>query len=614
MATKKRIDIEARTKGFDKAKKESKGLSKSLGSLKNSLMGAAAGYFAAQGLIAGIQGSLDAYAQQELAEKKLRFALKGNTKALTDQAAAMQRTTTFGDEAIITQQAFLASIGMTKSQILDILPVAADLAAATGMTLESAVRNTAKTFSGLAGELGELVPQLRDLTAEEMKAGEAVEVMAELFGGQAAADAESYAGSISQLSNAWGDLKESIGEQLAPTVKAIADGFKSLIEISVSDSLIKEKEEFLALTGILKDSNISMATRKEAIKMLNKEYKPYLRNLDIEKASLADINRLEKEAQEAFESKIRTKILEEDMSSATESRIEAEFKLFKLQLKKKEMQENESESYGDLMHQIENNIALHDISIESQKKIVAGAIEEEQRVRDLQSAYLNSSSIWKIMSEEKKKNNEEEKTETENKKTLIDLSEIEKTLREDIAFLTVGQAFSISKQLPISERMVELTKDEVGALMLKEANLKDLNNLSAMTLKSDLLNAKDEWKLSLTMAIINAASSVLKAGKQGGIKGALAMTAITLPNVASIAANKPAQTGFEGVIDEPTQFTVGEGGAAEYVSVQPMEGVNNAGGTGVTVNISGNVMTQEFVEEELADKIAEAVRKGVAFA
>ena len=68
------------------------------------------------------------------------------------------------------------------------------------------------------------------------------------------------------------------------------------------------------------------------------------------------------------------------------------------------------------------------------------------------------------------------------------------------------------------------------------------------------------------------------------------------------------------MIDEPTEFTVGEGGAAEYISVQPMEGVNNAGGTGVTVNISGNVMTQEFVEEELADKIAEAVRKGVAFA
>ena len=81
----------------------------------------------------------------------------------------------------------------------------------------------------------------------------------------------------------------------------------------------------------------------------------------------------------------------------------------------------------------------------------------------------------------------------------------------------------------------------------------------------------------------------------------------------TIYANKPAQTGFEGVIDEPTQFTVGEGGAAEYVSVTPLEGVNNAGGQGMTINISGNVMSDQFVEEELAERIQEAVRKGVNF-
>ena len=75
-----------------------------------------------------------------------------------------------------------------------------------------------------------------------------------------------------------------------------------------------------------------------------------------------------------------------------------------------------------------------------------------------------------------------------------------------------------------------------------------------------------------------------------------------------------AQYGFEGVVAEPTQFTVGEGGAAEYVSVLPLEGVNNAGGQGVTVNISGNVMSQDFVESELSERIQEAVRKGVSFA
>ena len=74
-----------------------------------------------------------------------------------------------------------------------------------------------------------------------------------------------------------------------------------------------------------------------------------------------------------------------------------------------------------------------------------------------------------------------------------------------------------------------------------------------------------------------------------------------------------AQYGFEGGVSEPTQFTVGEGGASEYVSVQPMEGVNNATAQGVTVNISGNVMSEQFVEEELAERISEAVRKGVDF-
>ena len=78
--------------------------------------------------------------------------------------------------------------------------------------------------------------------------------------------------------------------------------------------------------------------------------------------------------------------------------------------------------------------------------------------------------------------------------------------------------------------------------------------------------------------------------------------------------NIGSQTGFEGVVDEPTQFTVGEGGAAEYVSVTPLEGVNNAGGQGMTINISGNVMSQDYIENELSEGIAEAIRKGISFA
>ena len=41
--------------------------------------------------------------------------------------------------------------------------------------------------------------------------------------------------------------------------------------------------------------------------------------------------------------------------------------------------------------------------------------------------------------------------------------------------------------------------------------------------------------------------------------------------------------------------------------------MNSTGSSGVTVNITGNVMSSDFVENELAEKIQEAVRKGVDF-
>ena len=162
------------TKGAKKSEKDVKGLNKALGNLKSQAMAAAGAFLGAGALVVGIKKATKAFAEQELAEKKLAQALGSSTTALLNQASALQKTSIFGDEATIAQQAFLASLKFSEDQIKTIIPVAMDLASATGMSLESAVRNTAKTFSGLAGELGEMVPQLRELTTEEMKAGKAV--------------------------------------------------------------------------------------------------------------------------------------------------------------------------------------------------------------------------------------------------------------------------------------------------------------------------------------------------------------------------------------------------------------------------------------------------------
>ena len=143
--------------GADKASKDANKVSRGMDGLAKSALKACAAYFGARGIINGVRSAVDAFAVQERAEQSLQTALGKTSSKLLAQASALQKVTMFGDEATIQQMAFLGSIGMTEQQISQIIPVAMDLATATGMTLESAVRNTAKTFSGLSGELGELV-------------------------------------------------------------------------------------------------------------------------------------------------------------------------------------------------------------------------------------------------------------------------------------------------------------------------------------------------------------------------------------------------------------------------------------------------------------------------
>ena len=209
--TTKRLDIKVNTTGTQQAETRMKRLSTSIAGTIAKFTALAV---AARGVLNFMKSSVQAYMKQEQAEKSLQVALGKTSTALLKHAAALQRNTTYGDETIIQQQAFLASLKFTESQIQKIIPVALDLATATGQTLEFAVRNTAKTFSGLTGELGELVPQLRGLSKEALQSGAAVDIMRDLFSGQAAAQAETTAGKISQLSNSWGDLKENLGNSV----------------------------------------------------------------------------------------------------------------------------------------------------------------------------------------------------------------------------------------------------------------------------------------------------------------------------------------------------------------------------------------------------------------
>jgi hypothetical protein len=347
MANESIYTVLMRTVGFDKSERQVGKMSKALGGLAKRAMLVGGAYFSAQGIIQGARASVDAFARQELAERKLEQALGRTSKALLSQASALQKMSTAGDEAIIEQMAFLGSLDMTEKQISTIIPVALDLASATGMSLESAVRNTAKTFSGLAGELGELVPQLRDLTAEEMKAGKAVEVMAELFGGSAQAETDSLTGSIMQMQNALGDLAENIGSFVSPMIGSLANAITSLISTPMSESLEEDRQSMEELFLVLRSSNATTEHRAKVIEEVNSKYGQYLPNLLNEKSTLDDIKDAHDAVSNSVLAQIAIEVNREKIQKIMQEQFALEDKREKLLVEQEKAQQKYNQAFED---------------------------------------------------------------------------------------------------------------------------------------------------------------------------------------------------------------------------------------------------------------------------
>ena len=176
---------------------------------------------------------------QQQAEQRLLTALKGRTdiqQRLIAQAAELQSRSVLGDEVVIGQQAYLASLGMTEEQIGRVIEASAQLSAATGMTLDSAVKNLAKTFGGLTGELGESIPKLKELTVEQLKNGEAVDFILENYKGFAESAAQTALGPLRQLNNAWGDFLEQIGAAMMPFATKVTRALTVVVQMLQSFS------------------------------------------------------------------------------------------------------------------------------------------------------------------------------------------------------------------------------------------------------------------------------------------------------------------------------------------------------------------------------------------
>ena len=100
--------------------------------------------------------SVKAFDQQAQAEQKLLTALDGRVgvqQRLIEQAKELQKTTLFGDEETIAAQSMLAMMGLEEAEILKLIPLIQDFAAAKGMDLVTASDLVAKSMGSSTNAL-----------------------------------------------------------------------------------------------------------------------------------------------------------------------------------------------------------------------------------------------------------------------------------------------------------------------------------------------------------------------------------------------------------------------------------------------------------------------------
>jgi len=161
--------------------------------------------------------------EDEQAQTQLALALENATgatnaqiKATEDSILQMSLATGVADDKLRPALGRLVrSTGdITKAQ--DLLAIALDVSTATGKPLEGVANALGRAYDGNTTALGKLGLGLDAAELKTMSFTDVQGKLTELFGGAAAANADTYAGKIARVQVAFDEAKETLGTALLP--------------------------------------------------------------------------------------------------------------------------------------------------------------------------------------------------------------------------------------------------------------------------------------------------------------------------------------------------------------------------------------------------------------
>lgn len=225
-------DVNKFLAGMDKADNATKSFSGQIGKYSKAMAksfaiaGAAAGAYAIKIGIDGVKAAVE----DEASQKQLAEALKNTTNATDAQIKSTEDYITkqqlaFGvaDTKLRPALANLARATGDVGKAQQLTNLAMDISAATGKDLETVSLTLSKAYTGNIGALTKLGIPLDDAIKKSGDFNLVQGELVRLFGGAAKANTETYAGQLAIVTERVGELKESIGVALLPTMKKLLE-------------------------------------------------------------------------------------------------------------------------------------------------------------------------------------------------------------------------------------------------------------------------------------------------------------------------------------------------------------------------------------------------------
>ena len=528
------------------------------------------------------------FAEQEAAEKKLEIQLGGVNRELLKFASQQQKVTRFGDEVTISAMATAGAYTTNTEQIKRLTEAAMDYAVFSGKDLNTAMAEVSRSIFSTTNMLTRQGIAFDGAVGTAARFNNAIDAIAKKTGGLAKGEAQTLEVSLIQMTNAVGDLAERIGKILAPRVQSIAKALTAFTE-TLNEGKIKAYG--YAVSGLALAYGLASGAIQGAALATIKFVKANWMMLAAMVAVTAVIEILDRHFNFFGDDVDDLAKSIEELNKAMDASLKEEIDLMRVKQKHHNLNKNITtiQSMRNML-QVEHNIL--------KKEELAGLLTSEQYKKRVLELDIKQLEIDKALANQRMTN-----WGKFNQQYSAALSSVEKLAN------TVDDA---NKKEELSHARTQRQKDAIEEKYQKKAEQR--------------ANQLKKWKIAA--AISNVALGITQTWREAGMHPyeKIAMTALQAiaggAAIAEIAAQKYQYGGMVGgrrhsqggtIIEAEQGEFVMSRNAVDAIGIENLNRMNQGGGAPVNVTVTGNVMTQDFVEGELAEAIRKASSRGTDF-